>query len=114
VPRGNNMGILQYIFSLCFVSPPPPPLAPSNPQPPDNPKPSEPKKGILYLTDQMRSTLLYISLIHHSLALIVTSWKTQERTQKWEDHQSDHDDGNTKIGASDNSFDSGMEPQGQV
>ena len=47
VTRGNNMDILQYIFSLHFVSPPPSAPAPSNPQLPDNPKPSEPRKGIL-------------------------------------------------------------------
>ena len=46
MPRRNNMDILQHVFSLHFVSPPPSPLAPSNPQPPDNPKPSEPREGI--------------------------------------------------------------------
>jgi len=41
---------------------------------------------------------------------MVTSWKTQRRNQKCDDHQLDHDDENAEIGASDNSFHSGWEP----
>ena len=41
---------------------------------------------------------------------MVTLWKTQGRTQKWEGHQIDHDDKNAEIGAPDNSFDPGGEP----
>ena len=48
--------------------------------------------------------------MYHSLAVMVTSWETQRRAQKWEDHQLHHDDENTEIGALDNSFDSGGEP----
>jgi len=40
------MDILQYIFSLHFVSPIPSPPALSTPQPLDNPKPSGPREGI--------------------------------------------------------------------
>ena len=40
------MDILQYIFSLDFVSLPPSPLALSTPQPLGKLKPSEPREGI--------------------------------------------------------------------
>jgi len=40
------MDILQYIFSLHFVSPPPSLPAASTPYPPDNAEPSELREGI--------------------------------------------------------------------
>jgi len=40
------MDILQYIFSLHFVSPPPSPAILGASLPPDNQKPSGPTKGI--------------------------------------------------------------------
>jgi len=42
---------------------------------------------------------------------MVTSWETKKRTQKWGEHQLDHDDENVEIGVSDNSFGSGGEPR---
>ena len=59
--RGNNIDILQYIFSLHFTSPPPSPLALSNLQLPDNLKPSEPRERIP-LSDRLNEVHIVIDL----------------------------------------------------
>jgi len=57
------MDILQYIFSLHFVSSTPLLPAPSTPQPPDNPKPSRPRERIS-VSDGSNEVQIVIDLAH--------------------------------------------------
>ena len=103
------MDILQYIFLLHFVSLRTSPPASGTSQPPDNLNPSGPREGIP-VYDGSNEVHIVIDLPYTpQFSSNGDLMEDSKKDPELEEHQLDHDYESAKIGASDNSFNSGRE-----